>query len=477
MNSMVRHDCILALLAAFLVLAAVSAFAAQENDCLSCHREQTPGVVLQWEASRHGEIGIGCEYCHEAEQGEPDAFEHYGATISTIVTPLDCAECHAREYREQSGSHHAKAAEILGSLDNLLGEVIGGQPAVVVGCRQCHGSEVKVDENGRPTADTWPNTGMGRINPDGSRGSCSSCHSRHTFSVSQARQPEACGKCHLGPDHPQIEVWNESKHGVMYHAEREKMNLDSKQWRAGKEYFTGPTCSSCHMSAAGSQRVTHDVGERISWTLRPPVSKKLNMVIYEDDDKEDILGETAQLPDPGTSREARDGDEKKVKAVLSWQDRRGRMKDICFQCHSESYTDAFYKQYDDLVNLYNDKFALPGQAIMDELRKEGKISPAEFDDEIEWTWYELWHHEGRRARHGASMMGPDYAWWHGIYEVAKHFYGKFIPQLREVAGEELAEKLLNRYVYSQDGHIWHRDGFSPEVRKKIEEFYHSRYKQ
>ena len=38
------------------------------------------------------------------------------------------------------GSHHAKAGKILASLDNLLGEVVGGPAAVNAGCRQCHGA-------------------------------------------------------------------------------------------------------------------------------------------------------------------------------------------------------------------------------------------------------------------------------------------------------------------------------------------------
>ena len=65
-------------------------------------------------------------------------------------------------------------------------------------------------------ASTWPNTGIGRINLDGSRGSCSACHSRHDFSPRRARQPENCGKCHLGPDHPLKEIYEESKHGVAF---------------------------------------------------------------------------------------------------------------------------------------------------------------------------------------------------------------------------------------------------------------------
>ncbi len=468
---------LLAVSAAALVLGGGPLAAAQEQQdaCLECHRKEEPGLVAQLLDSKHGKEGVTCLDCHGARESDADAFEHYGENIAVIVSPRDCSVCHRQEYLQQKGSHHAKAGQILGSLDNLLGEVVAGEPAVVVGCRQCHGSVVKVDENGRPTADTWPNTGMGRINPDGSRGSCAACHTRHAFSSAQARQPEACGKCHLGPDHPQIEIWNESKHGILYHANREKMNLDADEWRAGKEYVTGPTCSSCHISAAGDQPVTHDVGERISWTLRPAVSTKLNMVIFDDMDKEDIMGEAPEMPEVGSTYESKEGGQKKVIAVLTWQERRARMQDICSQCHSERFVTSAYTQIDEAVILYNEKFAKPARAIMAELRAAGKITPANFDDPIEWIWWELWHHEGRRARHGAAMQGPDYAWWHGFYDVSKNFYTKFIPELREVAGEELAAELLEKHVYSQPGHLWHRDGMSKEALQQIQEFYKDRY--
>jgi hypothetical protein len=331
---------------------------------------------------------------------------------------------------------------------------------------------VKIGDDGRPTADTWPNTGMGRINPDGSRGSCSACHARHEFSVAQARQPEACGKCHLGPDHPQMEVWEESKHGILYRANRESMNLDRDVWRAGKDYFTGPTCSSCHMSAAGDQPVTHDVGERISWTLRPPISVKLNMVVYEDDTKTDITGDAPELPAVGTMH-----DGKKVARVMRWNDRRATMQNVCRQCHGERFVEGAYGQFDGVVELYNTKFAQPAKAIIAALKSRGIITSADFDDPIEWTWWELWHHEGRRARHGASMQGPDYTWWHGIYEVAKHFYEKFIPQLEEVAGEKVAKELLEAHVYTQEGHRWHRDGLGKKALERIQKFYEDRYQQ
>ncbi len=81
------------------------------------------------------------------------------------------------------------------------------------------------------------------------------------------------------------------------------------------------------------------------------------------------------------------------------------------------------------------------------------------------------------ARHGASMQGPDYTWWHGMYEVAKYFYEKFIPQLEEVAGKEVAKELLDKYVYTQEGHLWHRDGMSKDALQKIQKFYEDRYQQ
>ena len=41
---------------------------------------------------------------------------------------------------------------------------------------------------------------------------------------------------------------------------------------------------------------------------------------------------------------------------------------------------------DDLVHLYNDKFAKPIAAIMGELKKDGLITKSPFDEQIEWCW-------------------------------------------------------------------------------------------
>ncbi len=228
------------------------------------------------------------------------------------------------------------------------------------------------------------------------------------------------------------------------------------------------------MGATRTQSVTHDVGERISWTLRPAVSTKLNMVIFDDLSKED-RPDGAALPNVGDEVKGKDGVTRKVQQILTWQQRREKMQDVCTGCHASGQVTGFYQQFDNLVGLYNDKFGKPAAAIMAELYKANKLTAAPMDEKLEWIYYELWHHEGRRARHGASMSGPDYAWWHGIYEVAKSFYMEFLPEMKRVAGDQMASELMEKYVYTQPGHLWLKEGMTKEQLQKIEEFYRSRY--
>ncbi len=448
------------------------------EDCVSCHGDSSPGIVQHWQGSTHAEKGVGCVECHRAEPDDVDGFNHHGHQIATIVTPRDCGRCHPNVADEFARSHHAKGGNILHSLDNFLAETVEGsrQPfnphsptpgrgsapvngmaSAFVGCQQCHGSavalqstdggrisvvelkpdadgkptnldavaKIRKDDNGRPLYDpgTWPNTGIGRLNLDGSRGSCSACHSRHDFSPRRARQPENCGKCHLGPDHPQKEIYEESKHGVAYRDLKDELNLDSKEWVLGKDYSQAPTCATCHMSGHSKNkgRITHDPGERISWTNRPPVS-----LVMDTDANHAVVKET-------------DPEKRRALIKSTWQAKRQEMKNVCLHCHTPDYVNGFYRQYDDFVVLYNEKFAKPGQKIMAALLEQGLRTSTSFDEEIEWTWFYLWHHEGRRARHGASMMAPDYAHWHGMYEVAERFYMELIPQAREIVAHAREE--------------------------------------
>jgi cytochrome c553 len=475
--------------------------------CVRCHGAggegagANPGIVDHWHASVHAEQGIGCADCHglpKAGEGEdlrnpryvvkvtwdrakdlkstdlvlkdgkpverPDIWMHEGTEIVANVSPRTCARCHERETEEFANSRHAAAAQFLGSVDNFLGRYAEGPAAAINGCQQCHGSVIRTlarDDGEAPAyaPDTWPNTGMGRVNADGSWGSCSACHSRHEFSAETARRPENCGKCHMGPDHPQIEIYNESKHGIAYRKNEDHMNLDlpGGEWILGKTYSEAPTCATCHMGAVAPRGnhpgmpVTHEVGSRISWTLRPKISIQPGGV-KTDDGK--VL-----LKEPG--------------------ERRDDMKAVCLSCHGNDWVDNFYVQYDKAVELYNNKYGIPATAIYEFLKKEGILDTVPMNEEMDYVYFEIWHHEGRRARHGASMMGPDYVQWHGFYELSRNFYTHFLPlalELGEKKGKlEAVNAFIEKTLRGEDGKDWekyHRwtEGLSDKEREAMLEW-------
>jgi len=106
------------------------------------------------------------------------------------------------------------------------------------------------------------------------------------------------------------------------------------------------------------------------------------------------------------------------------------------------------------------------------------LRAAKFSNKIDFIWFEIWHHEGRRARHGASMMGPDYTHWHGTYEIAKHFYTEYIPELQELAMHNLhsedAEKksaaealdALITQTLEHKNHRWFLNKLDPEEKAR-----------
>ncbi|MCP4217302.1 MAG: hydroxylamine oxidoreductase [bacterium] len=448
------------------------AISSKSKQCIECHKTTNGSIYQEWGESKHHGANIGCYECHKAEKMAPGAFRHdvkdasgkmiKGEYIKIIVSPKDCARCHEKEVKEFAGSHHSKAGRIMGSLDNLLAEVVegnsdyksegfpeGNSAAAVNGCWQCHGSQVKVLKNGKLDPATWPNTGIGRVNPDGSEGSCTACHSRHQFSAALARHPENCGKCHMGPDHPQIEIYNESKHGIAFRANIDKMNMNKSKWIVGEDYSAAPTCATCHMSATKEQPLSHDIGLRISWNNRPPVSVRPEV-------------SDAKMGLPGKD--------------ISWQKRRKSMENVCLSCHNQNFIDNFYHQYDGLIDLYHQKFAKPGLELM--ALAKPLMEPAKFSNKLDFVWFEIWHHEGRRARHGASMMGPDITHWHGTYEIAKHWYTEFIPELKHLVRDhiggpkaEAAKKLDAKLkeILNNSDHKWYLNKMDPNQKAKRQE--------
>ena len=380
----------------------------QAKACIECHKKLHPGLFSDWAASRHASANITCLDCHAAEAFDPDVsqshYEEYDGIdseygkkenmvpVSGVVTPKDCSRCHPDEAMQFSKSKHANTLEIIWKIDPWLNDGMNSDFERINGCYHCHGTILATDGKDL-NSDTWPNVGIGRLNLDGSKGSCSACHTRHRFSVMEARKPEACGQCHLGPDHPQIEIYMESKHGDIYTAFGDQYNWTAAPgtWTPGVD-FRGPTCASCHMSGAGEKVFTsHDVTERLAWEIQAPLTVRPS--------------EFAAFP-----------------AKTNWQAERKKMETVCMQCHGKRWTQAHFTQLDKAVEEYNTVYFKPAKAKLDELYTKGLLDKTRFFDErLEVEYYELWHHEGRRARMGAAMMAPDYSWWHGFYECKKRF--------------------------------------------------------
>jgi len=62
---------------------------------------------------------------------------------------------------------------------------------------------------------------------------CNGCHTSHAFNPAEAKEPEACKKCHTGMAGPHDEMYASSIHGTIYATERNSRRA--------------PTCATCHM--------------------------------------------------------------------------------------------------------------------------------------------------------------------------------------------------------------------------------------
>lgn len=408
--------------------------AVEGESCVSCHEKASIGIHKQWKQGGHAKAGVNCFDCHQADPADIDAHEHEGGVIATIVTPKDCGRCHVTEYKQSSGSTHSQALLSLEEKKGLSHEQIEKG-----GCISCHGNRVEIKGDGTINAGDWPNGGIGRVNPDGSLGNCSACHSRHRFSLAEARSPAACGRCHSGSESPDLEVYQSSKHGIIYEASRDEMNLHAESWVAGEDYHATVTCASCHMGAAPGLKPTHDVGMRDSWSLRSEVSEPQSLIIFKD-------GSSRNWSEGEDSISIRRGDELpkvgggsgKVKAVASSKRRAKAMDRLCMQCHSKSLVRSFRAGYDRVLEEYNGSIGIPGRAIMRELYRRELLTPEPLDEPLEQSWWGLWHDYGIYLRHAAAMGGR--------LPIPASLSGEFTSLLIEVAGEELSRELLREHL-------------------------------
>ena len=110
-----------------------------------------------------------------------------------------------------------------------------------------------------------------------------------------------------------------------------------------------------------------------------------------------------------------------------------RMQGVCFECHNEAFITDFYTAADLATERVNE-FVVESDEVWAQLEQNDLVTDAPFDEPIDYTYFNLWHHWGRTTKFGTWMQGPDYAQWHGAYEVLHS-----LAELREMAEERLSE--------------------------------------
>ncbi|BEP17208.1 hypothetical protein PYJP_05600 [Pyrofollis japonicus] len=331
-------------------------------------------------------------------------------------------------------------------------------------CLECHGSLVMpykaetVNVKGLQVTRMhywgWPSNGAARVDPDGSIGTCTACHDRHQFSLKQARKPWTCGRCHLGYDHPHIEIYEESAHGNIENAYGEHWNWERLPWRVGVD-FNAPTCATCHMSTIsvvdqnGNEKIvvegTHDFLNRLVWnemhffaTPKPIIPDKPQEGLFLHynvlkGDMAAVMKAHQQLEKEGApvkwpvfwGLEISEGYKPgefgfprmlNIKFTGELAQHREEMKKVCELCHSAQWTDNYFRTADQNMIDYDivAHFAFNILQLAWKLGIQDKKNI--IDEYMEFQWYYIWHHQGRRWRNGAFMMGPDYAHWFGIVD-------------------------------------------------------------
>lgn len=433
-------------------------------ECIDCHASIHPGIVEDWRNSRHSQVTpqkamaveglarkvssesvpaelqntvVGCAECHNLRPDKhADTFEHNGYAVHVVVSPDDCATCHTQEaaqYQKNIMSHAHKnlsGNEVFRSLEtSIIGRILlrdhvlefsAADPLTQAdACYYCHGTKLSVSgtefrdtelagELEFPIIEGWPNQGVGRINLDGSMGSCSACHTRHAFSIEMARKPYTCKECHVGPDVPAFPVYSASKHGNIFSAMNKSWNFQDVPWTVGED-FTAPTCATCHVSLLTDTdgmvvaERTHQMNNRLPWRIygliyaHPhPISPDTTIIRNKDG-----------LPLP-TDLEGGFASKYLIDAE-TMEKRKQTMQRVCLSCHDTSWVEGHWTKFEHVIRE-SDTTVRTGTALMQKIWDKGyadglAVGKSPFDEAIEKEWLLTWLFYGNSIRFASAMAG------------------------------------------------------------------------
>ncbi len=373
------------------------------QQCVECHKKVTPNIVSDWRLSKHSQNEVTCAVCH----GDAHTSAEDVAKVE-IPTPETCGTCHEERLEQFKQGKHAFAWAAMKAMPTthwLPMALTSGMK----GCGGCHKIGLKSEEEIKELKKTGPGFGVA---------SCDACHTRHTFSVEEARQPQACQTCHMGFDHPQWEMYSASKHGVRYLL---------KQSKVLPPEAAAPTCQTCHM-----QEGNHAV--KTAWGFLA-----VRLPLPDDEqwkaDRVTILQALGVLGPDGKPTGRLDVVKQADVARLTqedWQKERDQMLKACSQCHSENFARAELAKGDEMIKEA-DHLLAEAIRVVAGLYKDGILKKPEnyayafpdlltFHDAptpIEQKLFVMHLEHRMRAFQGTFHMNPDYALWYGWSEMKR----------------------------------------------------------
>ncbi|PKP73681.1 MAG: hydroxylamine reductase [Alphaproteobacteria bacterium HGW-Alphaproteobacteria-6] len=389
-------------------------FEVSAQDCTSCHETVTPNWVHSWQNSVHGDLdairalpdedsraykkamisevegnlqamgvlaegtvlgAVGCADCHMGVGAEA------GNHKTDLVLPdaAACGQCHVREFAERESERDTlswpqgqwpdgRPSHALSMLANYETAIWAGmaEREIAEGCTMCHTTQA----------------------------TCNQCHTRHEFSVAQARKPEVCSNCHNGVDHNEFEAFMLSRHGIIY-----QTGGDAWDWEAPLSEaftsagYTAPTYQTCHMESGGDY--SHNLVQKVRWGFAPMPS----------------IAENLDHP---------------------WfEDRKQLWLATCSQCHSPSFADSYFQMIDKgttqgvglveeartvMTGLFNDGLLIgqttnrPAPPAPDEDAVGGFfglfVSNGNNPTAVEYEFAQMWEQEVMRHFKGLAHANP-----------------------------------------------------------------------
>jgi len=269
------------------------------------------------------------------------------------------------------------------------------------------------------------------VNLDDSLGSCTACHTRHTFSIEMARKPYTCKECHAGPDVPAFKVYSASKHGNIFSAMHADWDFQPVPWTIGKD-FKAPTCAACHVSllvnTEGSviAKRTHQMSDRLAWRIfgliyAHPQPKEPDTTLIRNKDG-------LSLPTDFSGAAAADF----LIDAATRKKRTETMQAVCRSCHDDRWIRGHWQRHESTIAETNAATATATR-IMADIWKHGLAqglgqSANPFDEAVEKIWTDTWLLYGNTIRFSSAMAGGgDY----GAFADGRYFMTRRILELND----------------------------------------------